>query len=56
MSKAKATPMSRPAASRIAAAAAPSNGGQITARSFASRADAAVQRAAVKPGKGGKAR
>lgn len=56
MSKAKATPMSRPAASRIASAAAKSNAGQIPAKSFASRADATVQSAAAKPGQGGKAR
>lgn len=56
MSKAKATPMSRPAVSRIASATATSNGGKIPAKSFASRADTVVQRAAAKPGQGGKAR
>lgn len=45
MSKAKFSPMTRNAASRIASATAAKNGGQIPAKGFATRADATVQRA-----------
>lgn len=50
MSKAKSTPMTREAASRIAKSTAHQHGGQIPANSFASRADAVVQRTASAPG------
>ena len=49
MSKGKSTPMTREAASRIAAAVAKQNGGKIPPNNFAGRADAAVQRAQTKP-------
>lgn len=45
MSKSKSTPMTRTAANRIASVAAKNSGGHIPAKSFASRADAGVQRA-----------
>lgn len=51
MSKAKSTPMTREAASRIASSSAKQHGGQIPPRSFASRADAAAQRAAATAGR-----
>jgi hypothetical protein len=56
MSKGKSSPMTRDAASRIASAASKQNGGMIPARSFASKADATVQRsqAAQQPAKAGK--
>ncbi len=44
MSNAKSTPMTPAARSRIASATAKTHGGQIPAGSFASRADAVVQR------------
>lgn len=44
MMQQKPIQMPRPAASRIASAQARANGGQIPAASFASRADATVQR------------
>ena len=50
MSKAKSTPMTREAASRIAKSTTHQHGGQIPANSFASRADAVVQRTAAAPG------
>lgn len=49
MSKGKSTPMTREAASRIASATATKNGGKIPPKSFASRADATVQRALASP-------
>lgn len=49
MNKGKSTPMTREAANRIAAAIAKQNGGQIPPKSFAGRADAAVQRAQTSP-------
>lgn len=48
MAKSSSTPMSRPAASRIASAQSRTHGGQIPAGSFASRADATAQRNAGK--------
>lgn len=44
------TPMTREAVSRIARAASQKTGGQIPAGSFASRADAGVQRQAATQG------
>jgi hypothetical protein len=49
MSKSNLTPMTPEAVSRIARSEATSHAGQIRAGSFASRADAAMQRAAAKP-------
>lgn len=49
MSKVKYTPMTQTAASRIASATATQHGGKIPAKSFASRADASVQRSLVTP-------
>lgn len=53
MRKGKSTPMTRDAASRIASETAKKNGGKIPTDSFASRADAIVQKresaAAPKP-------
>ena len=46
----KSTPMTRQAASRIASSASKQHGGQIPPNSFASRADAVVQRTASAPG------
>ena len=43
MSKSKANPMTREAASRIASATSKNNDGRIPARSFATRADRVVQ-------------
>jgi hypothetical protein len=48
MSKTKPTPMTREAANRIVAATVPKHGGQIPAKSFVSRVDAALQRVAAK--------
>ena len=48
MSKSKSTPMTREAAIRIAKATAAKHGGQIPANSFASHADATVQKEAAK--------
>lgn len=48
MSKSKPTPMTREAATRITKAAAAKHGGQIPAKSFASHADATVQRETAK--------
>jgi len=47
MSKPKSTSMTPSAASRIASATSKGNGGKIPAKSFASRADASVQRVAA---------
>jgi hypothetical protein len=52
MSKSKSTSMTRVAASRIASATNKGNGGKIPAKSFASRADAGVQRVAAAGPKG----
>lgn len=49
MSKGKSTPMTPEAASRIASAIATKNSGKIPPKSFASRADATVQRAKTSP-------
>lgn len=49
MSKGKSAPMTRSAANRIASATAVKNGGNIPAKSFASRADATVQRTQASP-------
>lgn len=51
MSKSKPVPMTREAATRIAKATAAKHGGQIPAKSFASVADATVQREAARQGK-----
>ena len=51
MSQAKSTPMTREAVTRVVINTAAKHGGQIPAKSFASRADATVQRDAVKQGK-----
>ena len=48
MSKSKSNPMTRDAADRIASATAKKNDGKIPAKSFASHADATVQRKAAK--------
>jgi len=52
MSKSKMSTMTPAAASRIAAATGKANGGKIPAKSFASRADASVQRVAAAGPKG----
>ena len=52
MSKPKSTSMTPSAASRIASATSKGNGGKIPAKSFASRADASVQRVAAAGPKG----
>ncbi|CAM4377319.1 hypothetical protein COAQ111491_20450 [Comamonas aquatilis] len=49
MNKGKFSPMTREAASRIASTTAKKTGGKIPPKSFASRADATVQRAQVLP-------
>lgn len=49
MNKGKFSPMTREAASRIASTTATKTGGKIPPKSFASRADATVQRAQVLP-------
>lgn len=51
MSKSKPTPMTCEAVTRITKATTPQHGGQIPAKSFASRADAKVQREAAKQAK-----
>jgi len=51
MSQAKPTPMTREAVARIVKVAAAKHGGQIPPKSFAGRADAAVQREAAKQAK-----
>jgi hypothetical protein len=48
MSKSQPNPMNREAVTRIAKATAAKHGGQIPAKSFASQADATVQREAAK--------
>jgi len=49
MSKAKSSPMTRDAASRIASTTSKKNGGMIPAGSFASKADATVQQSQAAP-------
>ena len=51
MSKSKPPPMTREAVTRVVKDTAAKHGGQIPAKSFASRADATVQREAAKQGK-----
>lgn len=48
MAKPQSTPLTREAVTRIAKATAAKHGGQIPAKSFASYADATVQREAAK--------
>ncbi|MDO8450325.1 MAG: hypothetical protein Q7T10_16120 [Rhodoferax sp.] len=49
MSKSQIAPMTREAATRIAKVTAIQHGGKIPEKSFASRADARVQRGATTP-------
>ena len=51
MSKSKPTPMTREAVTRIVKATAANHNGQIPAKSFASIADATVQRETAKQAK-----